>query len=338
MRRHEVLLGVAALGDRESAALLAVVVDAGPHELGLVERRPVDLARGADGVVDLGTVDLLECLHRGDRARELQVGVLRGEVVAKVERERSHAAARHEVAHLQAHAAEVVVGEREGVLRVLDAEHGVDHARAPVGAARRHADADHGRLREALAVRVGVEEVLEDLSVQDAEVLGHRETLAAGVGRGQDDAEVVVAQVRREVVADDAAVALAGARVDDAHVEHLDDGELLVIRSVSEAQVHRDDVELDAVPVGVSRDELVQPVVHHRQGVAEVLLTARAARQVGEVGRDARGLGGGVVLVETGGGDAERDVVRHDGPIGCGGRVGPLMGVVPSCAAGSVIG
>jgi hypothetical protein len=136
-------------------------------------------------------------------------------------------------------------------------------------------------------------------------------------------------------------VALAGVRVEDVHVEHLDDRELLV-GAVGELQLHRHDVELDAIPLAVRvvGREVVQATVDHRQRGAQVLLTTLPAGEVGEVRRDTRSLGGCVVLVETGGGDAERDVVRHgDANPGSGetGRVSKKS-VPSSCGARGGIG
>jgi hypothetical protein len=60
--------------------------------------------------------------------------------------------------------------------------------------------------------------------VQETEVLRNSERAGSGRRRGQHDAEVVVAQIRGEVVADDAAVAFTRATIEDADVENLDDG------------------------------------------------------------------------------------------------------------------
>ncbi|MNI75246.1 hypothetical protein D3C73_1313800 [compost metagenome] len=136
MGRDEVFLRVLRLGDRELAALYAVISDLGPRVVLLSQARLVDDGGGGVRVVDLRAVDLLERLHSADRADELQVGVVVKQVAAEIEGQRRYAAAWHEVADLQPHLCEVRVRQRELVLLVLDAQDGVTVLRSPVRLAR----------------------------------------------------------------------------------------------------------------------------------------------------------------------------------------------------------
>src|SRR5690606_3031871 len=87
-----------------------------------------------------------------------------------------------------------------------------------------------------------------------------------------------------------------------------------------ELQPHRHDLQLDGVTVSTRVflvREVVAATVDHLQHVAEILLTVLTAGQVGEVRGDPRTVGRTVVLIKRSGGDAEREVGRHEWPIGC---------------------
>ncbi|KAG1537055.1 hypothetical protein G6F50_014933 [Rhizopus delemar] len=148
VRLVEVLFGEPALLDRQLAALFAVVDDAGGGIVLVLQAGLVDLAGHRVGVVDLRAVDLLERFHGADGADQLQVRVVAQQVAAEVERQRRDAARRHEVAHLQAHLVEVLVGGGELALPVLHAQDRVMVLGAVIGLAAGHADADHRRLAE----------------------------------------------------------------------------------------------------------------------------------------------------------------------------------------------
>ena len=185
---------------------------------------------------------------------------------------------------------------------------------------RRDADADHGRRREALLICGGLEEALEELAVQFAEVVGDGELRRGLVDRRQQHAEVEIADIGGEVVPDDPAVALPGSRVEDLRVQDLEQRELLILSVRRELQSDRDDLEFDGVTVPVRVvpvREVVEPAVDHRQGVAEVLFPVVASRQIREVRGGARATRRHVVLVEARGGDAECEHVRHERSILC---------------------
>ncbi len=156
-------------------------------------------------------------------------------------------------------------------------------------------------------LRVGIrgQKGLEEVAVQVSEV--------GGPAGGEDDAEVVVAHVGGEVVADDARDAVARPAVDDGGLQHFDDRDGVAEALAVDVDAHRDDVELEGVARSVFvavLSQVVETAVDHGEGVAEVLLPLLAAGEVGEVRGDA-GVGeGAVVLVETGAVEGEGQV-RH---------------------------
>ncbi len=134
--------------------------------------------------------------------------------------------------------------------------------------------------------------------------------------RRKHHAEVVVAHIGREIIADHAAAAGAGEPVKDAGVENLEQGELLPFVIRGEVHVCRNDLEFQGVALAVRVVPVGQGVetpVDHRQGIAQVLLAVFSAGQVGEVRRGARSRAGRVVLVESGGADTEGERVCHGG-------------------------
>ena len=313
MRRDERLLGESALLHAEAGALLPVIDDPGGRVVGMVEAGPVGLAGGSVRTVDLRTVDLLEGLHRADRGDELQIGVVLGEVAQEVEGQRGGAARRHEVPDPHSHLPEVLIGQRVFVLLVFDAEDGVAVLGPVVGPAAGDADADDRRLAEVLRVGLGLQEALEEVSVQHPEVLGEAGVRVVLGVLAQPDAEVVVPHVGGEVVAHDALGPLPETSVNDAGMQHLDQGEGLQAAVAFEIDVHRDDVELDrATAALLIAGQRVEAIVDHLQGPAQILPPALTPGEIGEVGGQAGVAQRLVVLVEPGLLDGERQICHLD--------------------------
>jgi hypothetical protein len=132
--------------------------------------------------------------------------------------------------------------------------------------------------------------------------------------RGQHDAEIVVAHIGREVVPHDAVGALAGLLVDDVGLEDFDQRKSVAI-TCADVELNRNDLELNRVAIAlgiVPAGQRVEAVVDHPQRIAQVFLAALAAREIGEIGGDARVLRGSVVLVERNTLDGECQVFGHD--------------------------
>jgi hypothetical protein len=102
----------------------------------------------------------------------------------KVESQRCNAVRRHEKANLQSHFCEVLVGRRQFILLILDAQHGVLVAGALIGLAGRGADADDRRLAETLLVSARIGKLLEQLSMQVAKIVRRAEFRSMGVVPG----------------------------------------------------------------------------------------------------------------------------------------------------------
>lgn len=79
-----------------------------------------------------------------------------------------------------------------------------------------------GRLVKALLVGVRMGKLLEQLSMQRAEILGRAEFSSIGVVFGKQYAAIVIAQVGGEVVSRDPFDALLGLPVENAWLEYLD--------------------------------------------------------------------------------------------------------------------
>ena len=315
---HEVLLCECALLEGELIALDAIVGDLRPRVVLLLQSRSVDARGGSVRIVDLRSIDLLKRLHRADGTDELQIGIVIEQVAAEVERERCHGPNRHEVADRQPHSPEVVVGQREIVLPILDAKDRVVILGPTIGPVRRDAQANDRRPGESFLIYSGVQEVLEQLAVQNTKVGGDGEFWGIFVDRWQKHAEIEIADIGREVVPHNPLVTFAGLQVGNLDVEDLEQREFLILASRGELQLGGDDLELDGIPVTggvVPVREIVESTVDHPQDVSEILLTVLASGKVGEVCGGPRTAGRRVVLVEAGGGDAEREFVRHERPI-----------------------
>ena len=171
-----------------------------------------------------------------------------------------------------------------------------------VGLVVRDAEADDRRLGEVLPVGLGMHEVLEELAVQVAKVVGDAERGPVLVVPLQQHAEVVVPHVGRQVVPDDALGALAGLLVEDVGLQHLDRRHGVTGAISANPHLDGNNLELDGVAVGagvVPAGQGVEAVVDHLQRLAQVLLAFGPAGQIGEVGGDARAVRRLVMLIEA---------------------------------------
>lgn len=326
----EILLGKAPLLDGQLAALFTVVHDARQRVVLVLQARLIELACRRVGVIDLGAVNLLKRLHGADGADQFEVGVIGQQVAGEIERQWRHAMGRHEVAHLQAHLGEVEIRERRLVVDVLDAQHGVAIFLLAIHLAVRHAQADDRRLAERCAVGVGVNETLEQLAVEVAKPFRDAKLRALLIVLGQPHAEVVVANIGREVVPHHAFDALVEMLIDDGRLQHFNRGES--IARVCHVQLAGDDLQLDGIairPGVIPVCQGIEAVVDHGQRIAQVFLAALPSRQIGEVGRGTRALGRTVVFVEPDALDIEGKVVAHREQTPCWSR----LATAPQCSS-----
>jgi hypothetical protein len=191
---------------------------------------------------------------------------------------------------------------------------------ALIGLAGRCADADDGRLAETLLVDARAGKLLEQLSMQVAKVVRGAEFCSMGVVRREQDAEVVVAHVRREIVPRDAVDAFVRFLVEDAGFQYLDQRKYSTAAAGIHAHLHGDDLEFDGVAISrriVPMRQVIEAVVNHLQCVAQILLPTCSPGQVGKVGGDARAVRWLVVLVEADALEVEGKFFVHCDPATC---------------------
>lgn len=254
------------------------------------------------GVVDLGPVNLLERIHGADGTDQFQRAVIAEQITGAIERQRRDAVRRHEVTHLQAHLFEILIRQRVFILLVFKAQYRMLVFSSTVGLAAGNAQADDWRFGKVLLIHRRVDQALEQLAMQRAKMLRGAEGSLVLVVRQQHDAEIVIAHVRREIVADHARDALAGGVIDDVGFKNFDQGQRVIVAVIAHAHFDGNNFKLDTVTIPlwvVPVRQGVEPVVDHLQRVAHVLLTARAPCQVGEVGGDTRRFSRPILLVKT---------------------------------------
>ncbi|KAF1049019.1 MAG: hypothetical protein GAK34_02112 [Delftia tsuruhatensis] len=185
---------------------------------------------------------------------------------------------------------------------------------AQVNLAARHTQADNWRFLEMFFVGAGIDEGLEQLAMQVAEVLRRAEASLVLVVLQQHHAEVIVAHIRGEVIPHDAFRTLAGLLVDDVGLEDLDQRQASAAGLAVDAHLDRDDLELDRVTIAlgvVPVRQSIEAVVHHRERIAQVLLTAFTAGQIGKVGGNARAVRWLIVFIETNALEMEAEFLVH---------------------------
>lgn len=186
--------------------------------------------------------------------------------------------------------------------------------RALVSFAGRCTQANDWKLAKSFLIGAGVDEKLEQLAMQHAEIVGDAELRPCSIVLRQHDAEVVIANIRREIVAHDAINAPVQLRVDDVGLQDLDQRK----RSAGlHATVHlnRDDLEFNRVAITrgiVPMRQVIETVVDHLQGFAQVLLAALSTRQIGEICGEASSVQWLIAFIESDAIEAECEVLAHD--------------------------
>ncbi|MNV54983.1 hypothetical protein D3C71_1472000 [compost metagenome] len=156
--------------------------------------------------------------------------------------------------------------------------------------------------------------MLEQLAVQIAEAVRRAEGGFVVVVLLQKHAEVVVAHVRREVIPDDPFDAFVVVAVNDIGLQDFNQRKRITAAVGGDVHFNGDDVEFDrvAIPPGVvPMRQAIEAPVDHLQRVAQILLATRAPCQIGEVGRDARAVGGLVIFIKRNALDVECECVAH---------------------------
>ncbi|KJX86374.1 hypothetical protein SY94_3826 [Agrobacterium tumefaciens] len=107
----------------------------------------------------------------------------------------------------------------------------------------------------------------------------------------QQDAEVVIADIGRKIIADNAINALVGFSINDVRFQDFNQRKSII--PAFSTNIHFDgyDFELDRIAVAfrvIPMRQCVETIVDHPQGIAQVLLTVLSPSQIGEVGRNTR--------------------------------------------------
>ncbi len=166
-------------------------------------------------------------------------------------------------------------------------------------------------------VGAGIQEALEQLSVQIAKIIRDVETRLILVVLRQNDAEIVVAHVGGKIITDNAFDTLVGFLIDDCRFQDLDQREGVVIVATVNGHLDRDDIKLDRIAITfwiVPMRQGIETIVDHPQGIAQVLLAVITPRQIGKVRREARRVRREIVLVETNAFDIEVELFGHLDP------------------------
>lgn len=148
----EVFFNKLALLDSQPATFFPIINNSSQRKILVLQAGLIGFPGRGVRIVDLGAIDFLEGIHRADGADQLKVGVVVQQIAGEIERQGSDTAGRHEVADLQAHLAEVFVGEGVLILLVFDAQHRVMVFGPAIGLAARHAQTNDRLLLEVLLV------------------------------------------------------------------------------------------------------------------------------------------------------------------------------------------
>src|SRR5690606_18294725 len=115
--------GKPALLNRQTATFFTIIDNLRNRMIRIFQARLIAHSCCRIGIVNLGAVDFLECLHRADGTDQFQIRVVTEQITTEVKSQRRHAIWGHEITNLQAHFREVLIGRRELILLVFDAQY-----------------------------------------------------------------------------------------------------------------------------------------------------------------------------------------------------------------------
>src|SRR5450830_1786778 len=119
--------------------------------------------------------------------------------------------------------------------------------------------------------------MLEQLAVEIAEIIRDAEGGLVIVVFRQHHAEVVIAYIRREVIARNAIDTFTGFFVDDIRFQYLNQWQWII--AAFDINIHLDgnDLEFDGITITVGivpMRQVIEAIVYHLQRIAQILLTA----------------------------------------------------------------
>ncbi|GLU29181.1 hypothetical protein Brsp01_44140 [Brucella sp. NBRC 12950] len=111
--------------------------------------------------------------------------------------------------------------------------------------------------------------------MQVAEVIWNAERGAPLVIFGQNDAKVVISNIRREVVSNNAFDPFASLLINDIGFQYLYQGESIRVAFRINIHLDRDDFEFNPIAIAIGiipMRQSVEPIINHSQRVTKVLL------------------------------------------------------------------
>lgn len=175
-----------------------------------------------------------------------------------------------------------------------------------------HAQADDGGLREIRAISRRIEETFEKIAMQPSKIFWRTGRAPSLAMRGQQDTEIVIPHIGREIISRETRYLLVPPAVYDGRLQDFDHRKSVCV--IADTDFRRNDVKLDRISIIgriVPMRPRVETVVDHPQGTEQVVPPPVASGEIGKIGRRARAVRGAVVLVKAVGSDRIYNVVFH---------------------------
>src|SRR5690606_26965192 len=161
-------------------------------------------------------------IHGSYSACPLKSAIVCQRVTAEIKRKGRSAARRHDIAHLQTHLPEVLTGQGVRMLPTLKTQYRMLIFSAHIGSPAGDAQADYRLLAETFPVSGRVDETLEQLAMQIAEIVRRAEVGLALIVLAQQHTEIIIAHIGGEVVANHPFDALIGFAINNTGFQYLD--------------------------------------------------------------------------------------------------------------------
>src|SRR5690606_16271758 len=165
-----------------------------------------------------------------------------------------------------------------------------------------------------LVVSLRFQKTLKKIPMQITEIVGYAETRPVFVVLRQDYAEVIIPNVRGEIVADDSLDPVVVFPIHDSRIQDFNQRKGVNIATRIDIQFNGNDIKLECVAITfriVPVRQSIETIVAHLQGVAQIFLAVLASGQMGKVCRDACVARGAVILIKTNAPEAEREAISR---------------------------
>ena len=134
----------------------------------------------------------------------------------------------------------------------------------PVNIFAGDAQANHRRLAEAGLIGAGLHEILKDIAMQLAKVIGHAKATPVFIMFQQQHAKIIIPHIGGEVITGDTGMALSALFIDNMRLQdlyHREAGAILsnIHLDRNNIQFHRIAIVMRIIPVRQG----IKPVIHH---------------------------------------------------------------------------